>query len=94
VGPRIADDSTDLMGLYSSSNGDTWFLEKMTPGRFLSFTNLMNPPAGHRSRIPAEEHLKRSHAPERQALLSALNESKQSDLDEEALQAVMRDCPL
>ena len=70
------------------------FWKKMPPGSFLSFTPTNEPSGGHRSRIPAEEYLKRSHGPERQALLSALNESKQSDLDEETLQAVMRDCPL
>jgi len=86
--------STDLMELYSSSNGDTWFLEKDAAGQLFVLHQPNEPSGGHRSRIPAEEYLKRSHGPERQALLSALNESKQSDLDEETLQAVIRDCPL
>jgi len=86
--------STDLMELYSSSNGDTWFLEKDAAGQLFVLHQPNESSGGHKSRIPAEEHLKQSHGPERQALLSALNESKQSDLDEETLQAVMRDCPL
>jgi hypothetical protein len=83
---------SDLTELYCSPNGDTWFLEKDAAGLFVVHEPNL-PSGGRKSRMPAEEFLKRSNGPEREALLRVLSESK-SDLDEESLQAVMRDCPL
>jgi hypothetical protein len=83
---------SDLTELYCSPNGDSWFLEKDAAGLFVVHEPNL-PSGGRKSRVPAEEFLKRSNGPERQALLRVLGESK-SELDEESLQAVMRDCPL
>ena len=83
---------SDLTELYCSPNGDSWFLEKDAAGLFVVHEPNV-PSGGRKSRMPAEEFLKRSNGPERQALLRVLGEGK-SDLDEESLQAVMRDCPL
>jgi len=86
--------SSDLTELYCSSNGDTWSLEKDAAEQFFVIHEPNLPSGGRRSRVPAEEFLKRSNGPERQALLHALKEAGRSELDEESLQAVMRDCPL
>jgi hypothetical protein len=86
--------SNDLVELYCSANGDTWFLERDSAGESFVIHEPNTPSGGHRSRTPAEEFLKRSHGPERQALLRTLDEIKKSELDEGSLQAVMRDCPL
>jgi hypothetical protein len=86
--------SNGLVELYCSSNGDTWFLERDSAGRSFVVHEPNRPSGGHRSRVPAEEFLKRSQGPERQALLRALDDTKEADLDDDSLQAVMRDCPL
>jgi hypothetical protein len=86
--------STNLVELYCSSNGDTWFLEKNSGRDSFVIHEPNRPSGGHRSRIPVEEFLKRNHGPERQALLRMLDEINKSELDESSLVAVMRDCPL
>ena len=83
---------SDLIELYCSPNGDSWFLERDAAGLFVVHEPNL-PSGGRKSRLPAAEFLKRSNGPERQALLRVLEETK-SELDEESLQAVMRDCPL
>jgi hypothetical protein len=83
-----------LVELYCSSNGDTWFLETGNAGGSFVVHEPNKPSGGHPSRISVEEFLKRSHGPERQALLRKLEEIKKSELDEPSLTAVMRDCPL
>jgi len=86
--------SNGLVELYCSSNGDTWFLERDSAGESFVVHEPNRPSGGHRSRVPAEEFLKRSQGPERQALLRALDDTKEAELDDDSLQAVMRDCPL
>ena len=83
---------SDLTELYCSPNGDSWFLEKDAAGLFVVHEPNL-PSGGRKSRMSAAEFLKRSNGPERQALLRVLGETK-SELDEESLRAVMRDCPL
>jgi len=86
--------SNGLVELYCSSNGDTWFLERDSAGGAFVVHEPNRPSGGHRSRGSAEEFLKRSQGPERQALLRALDDTKEAELDDVCLQAVMRDCPL
>jgi len=86
--------SDDLKEVYCSSNGDTWLLEKVATGQLFVIHQPNLPSGGLRSRIPAEEFLKRSQGPERLALLRMLDETNKSELDEASLKAVMRDCPL
>jgi len=86
--------SNGLVELYCSSNGDTWFLERDSAGGSFVVHEPNRPSGGHRSRVSTEEFLKRSQGPERQALLRALDDTNEAKLDEDSLQAVMRDCPL
>jgi len=86
--------SNGLVELYCSSNGDTWFLERDSAGGSFVVHEPNRPSGGHRSRVSAEEFLKRSQGPERQALLRALDNTNEAELDDDTLQAVMRDCPL
>jgi len=85
--------SDNVVELYCSSNGDTWFLERDSAGSSFVVHEPNRPSGGHRSRVSTEEFLKRSQGPERQALLRALD-TNEAELDDDSLQAVMRDCPL
>jgi hypothetical protein len=86
--------SQSIRELYRSPNGDAWFLEESAGSLFVVHQPNM-PSGGSRSRLPVEEFLRVSRpSPEREALVRALPDMSASELDEDAMEKVMRDCPL
>jgi hypothetical protein len=90
VGTTMAEKRKEL---YSSANGDKWFLERRSDGWFV-IHQPNEPSGGHTSRVPVDEFIQRGSGPEVMAVRRALADATEAPFDESAMERVMRDCPL
>jgi len=88
---KVEQMSASTQTLYSSSNGDTWFLETSDVGPCFVLHQANAAAGGTKTRLPVKEFLERAGAgPEREAVIRMMAEFP--PLDEKAMDHVIRNC--